>query len=226
MIGARPLIIIAWVVLSVPLIHAQDLSKYRDFRFGMDLPSAAKLADMNPSDAKMIHQRPAVIQELEWSPQHLSTSPDPVNGVLLGFYNGELFRMLVTYDRDRTEGLTDEDIIEAFSTKYGAATRPVAAMIVSSPLSQLYGDSSKVVACWENSEYSVSLFRSSYKPTFGIVIISKRVDTMARAAIVKAIGLDEQEAPQREADRQKKADEEKLSAGQKARPLNKANFRP
>jgi len=58
---------IAWVLLSLPLIHAQDLSKHRDFQFGMDLPSAAKRAQRKVSDVKVGHQRLAVIQELEWS---------------------------------------------------------------------------------------------------------------------------------------------------------------
>src|SRR5713226_10741096 len=101
--------------VSTPLIYAQDLSRYREFQFGMNLLAVAKQADMKPSEARMIHQRPAVIQELEWRPpRSLGSSPqaDPVSEVLFSFYNGELFRMVVNYDRYRTEGLTDEDVVE------------------------------------------------------------------------------------------------------------------
>jgi hypothetical protein len=49
---------------------------------------------------------------------------------------------------------------------------------------------------------------------------------LAQVAIVQAIRLNEQEAPQREIDRQKQQDDEKRAAGQKARPVSKANFRP
>jgi hypothetical protein len=49
---------------------------------------------------------------------------------------------------------------------------------------------------------------------------------LAQIAIVEAIRLNEQEAPQREIERQNKQDEEKRAAGQKARPANKAGFRP
>src|SRR5712692_7654336 len=92
--------------VSAPSIYAQDLSRYREFQFGMNLLAAAKQADMKPSEARVIHQRPAVIQELEWrGPRSLGSSPqaDPVTGVLFSFYNGELFRMVVNYDQYRTE---------------------------------------------------------------------------------------------------------------------------
>ena len=113
--------------VSVSSIEAQDLSRYREFRLGMNLLAVAKQADMQPSEARVIHQRPAVIQELEWRPQSSLTSSsqaDPVSEVLFTFYNGELFRMVVNYDQHKTEGLTDEDMVEAISAKYGIATRP------------------------------------------------------------------------------------------------------
>ena len=53
---------------------------------------------------------------------------------------------------------------------------------------------------------------------------SKRLDGLARTAIVEAIQLDEQEAPQREIDRQKKQDGENRAAQEQARLVNKANF--
>jgi hypothetical protein len=55
-------------MLSMPVIHAQDLSGYRGFQLGMSLAAAAKQAEIKPSEAKVIYQRPADIQELEWRP--------------------------------------------------------------------------------------------------------------------------------------------------------------
>ena len=55
---------------------------------------------------------------------------------------------------------------------------------------------------------------------------SKHLDPLAQAAIVKAIRLDEQETPQRKIERQKKKEEETRAAAEKARPANKAAFRP
>ena len=212
-------------------INAPDLSRYREFQFGMSLLAVAKQADMNPSDARVIHQRPAVIQELEWRPQRFlapsaqADPVDPVQGILFSFYNGELFRMVVNYDQFRTEGLTDEDMVEAISTKYGPATRTAAKAILFSS-SQVYNDSENVIARWEDSQYSLNLFRSSYQPTFGMLVFSKRLDPLAQAAIVEAIRLDEQEAPQREIERHKRQDEEKRAEQEKARLVNKVAFRP
>jgi hypothetical protein len=208
-------------------IDTRDLSRYREFQFGMDLSAIAKLADMKPSEAKVIHRRPALIQELSWRPRlSLSSLPqaDPVRTIFFSFCNGELFRIVVNYDRYKTEGLTTEDVVEAISAEYGTATKPVAELVFSS--SQVYDDSEVVIARWEDSQHSFNLFRSSYQPTFGMIGFSKRLDALARAAVVEAIRLDEQEAPQREVERQQRQDEENRAAQTKARRGNKPNFRP
>jgi hypothetical protein len=228
-------IAILWAVLSAPSIYSQDLSRYREFQLGTGLPAIAKQANLNPLDAKVIHQRPAVIQELTWEAESFpSSSPgsDSVKNILFSFYNGELFRMVVTYDPDRIAGLTAKDIIEAVSAKYGTAARPVAEIILSS--TNFYNDgeksisdqSEKVLARWEDSQYSFNLYQPSYPSTFGMVMYSKRLDALARAAIAKAIRLDDREAPQRETERQNKKDEEKQAQQEKARQANKAPFRP
>src|SRR4030095_4318797 len=166
----------------------------------MSLLSAAQQTGMKPSEARTIHQRPALIQELEWRPQHVVGDPslktDPVRELLLSFYSDELFRIVVNYDRIRTEGLTDEDMIEALSAKYGPATRPTAKTISFSS-SVVYNNKENVIACWEDAQYPSTLCRS-YSQTFGIVVFSKRLDALARAAIVEALRLDNQEAPERE----------------------------
>ena len=229
MINIRCFVIsIILALLSMPVIHAQNLSNYRGFQLGMSLPAAAKQAEINPSEAKVIYQRPAVIQELGWRPANSNSSSDqgdPVKEILFSFYNGELYRIVVSYDQYRTEGLTDGDLIEGISAKYGKPTTPVAKIISSSP-SQAFSDSAKVIARWEDSQYSFNLFRFSYGSVPGMLIFSKRLDALAQVAIVQAIRLNAQEAPQREIERQKQQDEEKRAAGQKARPVSKANFRP
>src|SRR5207248_5878909 len=200
--------------VPAPWIDTPDLSRYREFQFGMSLAAIAKQGGMEPSEAKTIHQRPAVIEELAWRPTRSfapSAPADSVNEVLFSFYNGELFRMVVNYDRIRTEGLTDEDMIEVISAKYGPSTRPEAKIILFSSF-QVYNDSEKVIARWEDSQYSFDLFRSSYQPSFGMLVFSKRIDTLAQAAIGEAIRLDEQEAPQREIERQRKQEEENRAA--------------
>src|SRR5258706_9524850 len=123
--------------LFTPAVLPGDLSSYRAFHFGVDLRVVEKQAESEPSDVKMIHQRPALIQDLEWRPRYTgATESDPVKDVLLSFYNGQLFRMVVNYDRYKTEGMTAEDMIEAISPAYGQAAKPNAEILFPSVASE------------------------------------------------------------------------------------------
>ena len=80
----------------------------------------------------------------------------------------------------------------------------------------------QVIARWEDSQYSINLFRSSFLNSFGLVMFSKRLDAQAEAAIAESMRLDEQNIPQREADRRKKAADDL----EVTRQSNKRTFRP
>jgi hypothetical protein len=193
------------ILLSTPLIHAQDLSRYRNFSFGMTVADISKQIDQKPANAAVVHERPALIQELTWfPPQPYSTlrPAEPVNQILFSFYDGALYRMLVTYDSSATKGLTDEDMIRVVSAKYGVATRPVA--IVNFPMNPSYKATEKVIARWEDSQYSLNLFRS-YGDTFALVMFTKELDAQAGISIAESVKLEQEEAPQKEAARAKKA---------------------
>jgi len=96
---------------------AADLSQYRGFRFGSDLSTVAEHAGANPSQAKVIHRRPALVQELAWGPQPLGSSSrtEPAKEVVFSFCDGELFQIAVDYDRYETEGLTADDFVDTIS---------------------------------------------------------------------------------------------------------------
>ena len=66
---------IAVMLLSATVTSAQDLSRYRDYQLGMTLAAVAKQAGMKPSDARVLHQRPELIEELEWRSQDESGFP-------------------------------------------------------------------------------------------------------------------------------------------------------
>ena len=191
------------ILLSAPLVRGQDLSKYRDFSLGMSLAELSSQVDLRPLQAKLIQKHPAVIQELTCWPggsPDLSRQTDSVWQIFFSFYNGELFRILVTYDRDATHGLTAEDVVQAISTKYGTPTRPVGA--ISFPTNELYRSTEKVIARWEDSQYSINLVRSRFLNSFALVMFSKRLDAQAEAAIAKSLKMEGQEDPQKEIDRQ------------------------
>ena len=155
---------------------------------------------MSPSQAKDIHRRPALIQELEWRPQSLGSSSktEAVKEVVFSFYNGELFRIVVNYDRYETEGLTTDDLVEAISATYGTAAKPP---LLRKAAPGRYGDQEEVLAQWQDPQYRFDLIRSSYGPSFRLIGVLKRLEAPAQAAILEAKRLDDQEAPQREAER-------------------------
>lgn len=212
-------------ILGTSLVAAADLSSYRDFQFGMKLTAAAKQAGVKASEARLVHERPAVIQELDWQPRRLYDSAaqvDPVKEGLLYFYNGELSRIIVNYDRSKVDGMTAEDMIEAISAVYGIAAKPAAKIMYY----YKYTKVAPVLARWEDSQYSYNLVDSGDRSSFAMVLYSKRLDALASAAIVEAVRLDTQEAPQRELESQKTRAEENRLAREKARLMNKPNFRP
>jgi hypothetical protein len=215
------------VPVSAPAMGAPDLSRYRGFQFGETLPAVAKQAGLDVSRAKVIHERPALIEELEWPiwlASNFDSPHDPVRTILFSFYNGKLFRVLVSYDRDETNGLTTADLTEAISAQYGTASKPANIEIVFSS-TQVYNDSEAIIASWENSQYSFNLYRSSYQPTFGMIAFSKGLDALARTATSEAIRLDAAEAPRQEIQRQNQEDEKNRESLEKARQVNKSKFR-
>jgi hypothetical protein len=211
------------ILLSAPSIRGQDLSKYRDFSLGMSLPELSSQVDLRPLQTKLIQKHPAVIQELTSWPggsSDYSRQRDSVWQIFFSFHNGELFRILVTYDHDATHGLTAEDMVQAISTKYGTPTRPVGE--ISFPTNELYRSTEKVIARWEDSQYSINLVRSTFLNSFALFMFSKRLDAQVEAALAKSIKLEGQEEPQKEIDRQKKETDDLEAARQKNRKI----FRP
>ena len=210
------------VMSAAPL--AKDLSRYRNFQLGTDLPTIAKQAGVRPSEAKVVQQRPALIQDLAWHPQPIgpSSQKESANEVIFSFYDGELFRIAISYDRYETEGMTVDDFIAAISATYGIAE------MLTSPANALqgsYGDQDEIVARWQDSQYRFDLIRSSYGPTFRLVGVMKRLEAPAQAAALEAKRLDDQEAPQRDAARIASEAEAAKAKLEKARLVNKPKFR-
>jgi hypothetical protein len=214
---------LAFLLFTAPLLRGQDLSKYRHFTFGMSLSRVLERTDQKMADVRVIHGRPALVQELNWWPPNLlgtSFRSDTVEQILFSFYNAELYKIFVTYDRTFTEGLTAEDMVKSISAKYGPATsvKPE----VNSATNERYDMKQKPVATWEDSQYSFNLVRSSSSGSFELVIYSKRLNAEAEVALAEAVKLEKQEELQREAERQKKQTGDLEATRQK----NQKNFHP
>ncbi len=221
-VHAAALCPIFWASLAL----GADFSSYRGFRFGDDVATAAKQAKASPSEARRVQQRPAVIEELDWRPAFVyeagAVKEDAVRDGLLRFYNGQLFQIVTTYDRQRVEGMTEADMVEAVSAVYGTATRPAGEI----PYHSNYGEEAAVIARWENPEYSYNLIRTGDRSSFALILTQKRLDALAQASIAEAARLDALEAPQKAIDLQRQQEAESRLMLDRARSANRPNFRP
>jgi hypothetical protein len=230
MTGTRTLAIGVGVFLLAQAAQSQDRTLYRAYRLGNDLTSVAALAKVPVAGAKTVHQRPSLIQELEWRQPYVmggsATQSDPVQRIVFSFYDDQLFRLVISYDRQRTNGLTDADMIEALSATYGVALLQPTAKNVPALTASLLGELGAPIAQWADVDYSVALYRSSFASEFRVVVTSPRLEALAQTAATEAIRLDAREAPQREIERREKEAGDTRASQEKARLANKATFKP
>ena len=216
------------VVLGAHALVAQELSQYREYALGSSVASVVALSGARADGTKTLHDRPALVQEIEWRAPYVSAGTagaDPVRDIVFSFYDDQLYRVSVTYDRDRMEGLTNDDLIESISGTYGVPLlRPAEGAHGGLP-----GDVrtvSTIVAQWEDGGATVILTRDAYPEQFRLALTSKALHAAARAAIAEALRLDAQEAPQRELDKRTKGVADARAASARARVVNKAAFKP
>ena len=233
MMNPRTLAVCAFgIVLSAHGLHGQSASQYRNFALKSNLASVSTLSGVAASEAKVVHQRPAVLKDLEWRPSRwvsgtTSASTDPVEQILFSFYNDQLFRVVVDYGHERTEGMTNADMISAISTEYGTPLKKAPVTALRSTLSRVEIESGSQIAKWGDAGHTVVLYRSSsYREAFRLIVSEPVLDDLARKATVQSVRLDDQEAPSRELARQKKERDEALANAEKARVANKGGFRP
>ncbi len=224
-------VLVCGAMLSNEPVNAQDFSRYRFFQLGRSLSSVAQAANMGPSDARVIHRRPALIEELDWRPQYQSPTTriamDPVLDVALTFYNDQLFRITITYDQSRTDGMTNADVIEAVSATYGLAAVP-ATPRATTRSSKSSRNEAITIARWANGDRTLTLSRSVFPVVFQLVMMSTTLNDLAEASVAEAvISPDEaDETLQREADRRKKELAEAIADQDRTRLRNKAAFHP
>jgi hypothetical protein len=210
---------------SLSLLPAADFSVYRGFHLGGTIASVVSRAGVE-EPIRLIHTRPALIQELAWHPPAAFIShgnqEDPVRAGLLRFYNGHLFQIVATYERESLEGMNDADMVEAISATYGPSTNPA----VDIPYQSNYGRTARVLARWENPDCEYSLVRTGDRSSYSLILTSKLLGAEAQTAVEEAVRLDAIEAPQREVASQAKRDAESRLTLDKARTANRLKFRP
>jgi hypothetical protein len=214
------------VVVCVWTASAAEFSRYREFDLGSSVAAVTAVTRTADRDLKTIHTRPALLQDVTWRPRYMTGAPiadrDSINEIVFSFVDDQLFRMTVDYDRARTTGLTNEDMIGALTDLYGAPTRPSPPTRASVDA----GDAVDVLAEWQRPDVHVAVRRNRYTESFSLVITSLPLETVARKARATAVTMDAREAPAREAALAKKRADDERQAEEQARTTNKKVFRP
>jgi hypothetical protein len=225
--SARALVIAAVGLACGQAAFAQDVSRYRVYALESTLAAVISASGAGATEARTLHERPARIQELEWRAPYVNSGtefPDPVEAIAFTFYNDALYQLIVSYDRDRTDGLTNRDLIDSLSATYGEPGLPSARSGTSRPAAALRD--AVVLAQWETAGAALTLLRDPYSPEFQVVLISKPLNALARSAIREAVRLDTIDAPRRELEQRRKQAADASAARDKTRATNKAAFRP
>ncbi len=216
----------ACVVLAVWTASAAELSRYREFELGSSVAAVTAVTLSAERDLKILHSRPALLQEVTWQPRYMTGAPvadrNSIGEMVFSFVDDRLFKMTVVYERGRTTGLTNADMIAALTELYGAPTGKAAPPRAAADAL----DTAAVIAEWRREDTHMSLRRGRYNESFSLVITSVSLDAIARKAQASALVMDVREAPAREAALSKKRADEQRQVEEQTRTTNKKVFTP
>ncbi len=216
---AIALIGVAWA----PLHGDSQWSRYRGVALGDSISTAVeRLAIVEPV-IKVLYEHPSLVQELTWRPHRfisgVAVTPDPLGELVLTFMDGRLVRMIATYDRDRTEGLSDADFVELLNATYGLARIPTRTTSVSR------AEPKRTIGTWGDDEAVVRLWGEDHPRRVGLAITSPG-DAALQAALANGMIAEREAAPRRELVRQTAAAAALKERDERTRLANKANFKP
>ena len=221
------LTVVCATTLVLPATSAEPvLSRYRDVTLGDTVQVVVERLQMTLSDVKVVSERPTLVQQLTWrtlrSVSGADSAHDSVADMVLTFHLGRLARIAVTYDRERTAGLTNADLHEAMSSVYGTS------LLLSTPIQSTLTPPAgpEVMGRWEDAGTLVLLWREHYPTRVGLTIVSIGADREAQAAIADGLRIDASEAPARDLARHAAQVATLRARDEKIRLDNKAMFKP
>ena len=227
---ARRCLTIAALVLATSSSRAiaQGRSQYRTYAMGDSLLAISRQIGQPLMDATSTPAAPGAVQELRWHAGYVrrgaAPAVDPVDRLVFSFYEHRLFRIVIDYAPDRTEGMTAADMVAAVSELYGSPRRRTLATTedAAAPVPPL----ETVIAQWISGDQSVVLLALQGQTTFRVIVVSSGLQTLARASGAREAPVDRPDWPSIEAARTRAS----LIGGeppwQTTRRLNVASFVP
>ena len=147
-------------------------------------------------------------------------APEALAEMVLTFHLGRLARIVATYDRDRTEGLTNADLHDAFTTIYGTS------MLVPTPGGVRSSSEPEIIGQWGDGETLVVLWREVYPRRFKVTVSSVAADRLLQGGLASGVRLEATEAPTRDMVRRLSEEQTQRRRDEQSRLDNKSAFKP
>jgi hypothetical protein len=228
--SVRRLIVVSLCIAasSASLLGAQERSHYRTYQMGDDLLSIARQIGVAPPRANLLPHSLGAVLELTWRAQYVRRGvvppADPVARLVFSFYEDQLFRIVIDYERDRTEGMTEADMVAGISEIYG---QPSKRTLPPSPVGlPPERDVDTVIAQWVDGDYSIALLGVESQAAFRMIVASARLEALARAAGGHAVPTYPPEMTSVDVARPNADVEKTRPAREKTRRANIASFTP
>ena len=216
------------VATSATLAAAQGRPQYRSYAMGDNLAAISRQIGQPVMDATSTPAVRGAVQELRWHARFVrrGTPPagDPVDRLVFSFYEHRLFRIVIDYAPDRTEGMTESDLVAAVSAVYGAPVRRT--LVSSEGVSAPVRSAETVVAQWIRGDQSVALLALQGQTAFRLIVVSTALETLARASGAREAPVDRPDWPSIEAARARAAIVGAEPLRQLTRRANLASFVP
>jgi hypothetical protein len=220
-----------WMVaLAAPVTAAEPVyANYRGAFLGDPVSVVVSHFKMTLAEVSTVHERPTLVQRITWRPHRFMidtiTTPAALDEMEFTFHRGRLVRIVVTYDSERTEGLTDADLREAFAGTYGVPALTgkghMAAQEIGRPIAP-----ANVVGQWGDDRTLVLLSRLIYPRRVILTVTSIADDRAMQSAIAAGVQLDKQEALSQDLIQRVLDAGTAQERSEKARRRNKAAFAP
>jgi hypothetical protein len=221
------LTVVCATAIAISSTSAQSaLSRYRGVTLGDPVQVVVDQLKVTSSDVKVVHERPTLIQRITWRPRRLVSGtvvePDALSEMVLTFHIGRLAGITAIYDFDRTKGLTNADLHEAFTNTYGRS------ILIPTPTRTTTASraETETIGRWDDGETLVLLWREPSTNRINLTVASIATDRSLQEAIADGLRLEASEAPARELARRAAEDAAIRARDEKARSDNKATFKP
>jgi hypothetical protein len=220
------LIAVCLVAIASSATAGTGLSQYRGLTLGDSVATAAGVLNVPATNVKVLRAQPSLVEQLTWRPilfvSGATVQADAIAEMVLTFHVGRLVRIAVTYERDRTAGLTETDLRDAITAVYGAPSLLSTSAWTSGP----ERFERKEVGRWEDAGSLLSLWHERYPERLGLTLTSVAADAVLQAAIAEGARLDSADAPARDLARRTAEAAAQQARLDKIRLDNKAAFKP